>query len=145
MSDEHYVAIDVTALGVSEYTLSLFLSGHPRDAIRHEAQDLLNELQEQTKRQDLDGPDLVQAALADNDPLVAFSERRTRRERNEHAGTRFLLLGMVRGFRNPYSHDVRIAVTQEEAVIWLGVLGTVRRQLELAREFAAASNSESPH
>ena len=145
MSDEHNLTIDVTELGISDYALSLFLSGHPRDAIRHETQDLLNELQEQTKREDLDGPDLVQAALADSNSLIAFSERRTRRERNEHAGIRFLLLGMVRGFRNPYSHDVRIEVTRAVAVIWLGVLGKFRRQLEHARSFSAESNGQSPH
>lgn len=139
MSNEHEVTLDVSELGISEYGLSLFASGHPRDAIRHETQDLLNQLQRRTGRHELDGQDLVQAALADKDPIVAFNELRSRRDRDEHAAVRLLLLGMVRGFRNVYSHNVSIDVSTQDGVVWLGVLGQLRRQIERAEQVGGSA------
>lgn len=139
MTAEHQTVIDVRELGISDYALSLYTTGHPRDVIRHETQDLLNELQERSGRKDLDGQDLVQAALADSNPLIRVNDLQTGSDRDEHAATRFLLLGMVRGFRNQYSHDVRIEVGREEAAIWLGVLGSLRRRLGPTRSTPESS------
>lgn len=130
MRDSHLVAVDISELGISEYAFSLFVSGHPRDAIRHEAQDLLNELQEKIGRDDIDGQNLIEIALRDDRPILQFSERSTPRERDEHASLRFLLLGVIRGVRNVYSHDVRTGVSEVDAALWLGLLGRLRGQLE---------------
>ncbi len=123
------VVINLAEAGVSEYALSLFTSGFPRDAIRHEAQDLLNELQLRSGRIDIDGVNLVQAAYADKQPLLEINARSTDREQNEHAALRHLLVGIVRGVRNIYSHDTSEIVTREDAAIWLGLMGKLRVQL----------------
>ena len=142
MSSDTEVVIDVAESGVSAYAISLFASGHPRDAIRHETQDLLNELQERTERDDLDGYDLVGWALNDKNPILAFNERSTMRERDEHSALRLLLMGVTRGVRNRYSHDVRAEVTREEAAIWLGLLGRLRGQLEQTYRVSLTPESE---
>ena len=130
MTQAEQVTIDVSALGISEYALRLFVGGFPRDAIRHEAQDLLNELQERVGRDDIDGQTLIEIALKDDRPILAINERSNPRERDEHAALRLLLLGVTRGVRNVYSHDIREEVTQLDAAIWLGLLGRLRRQVE---------------
>ena len=138
MSAAHEVLIDLSEAGISDHALSLFTSGFPRDAIRHEAQDLLNELQHRSGRVDLDGVNLVQAAFADRQPMLEFNERSTDREQNEHAAVRHLLIGVVRGVRNVYSHEAREDVTREDAAIWLGLMGGLRRQLEQSEKVETA-------
>jgi uncharacterized protein (TIGR02391 family) len=130
MSEPHEVLVDLADVGVSDHAFSLFVSNFPRDAVRHEAQDLLNEIQQRSGRIDLDGVNLVQAAFADRQPMLEFNARATDREQNDHAALRHLLIGVVRGVRNVYSHDAREVVTREEAAIWLALMGMLRRQVE---------------
>ena len=130
MDSPSQVTIQISDLGISDYALSLFESGYPRDAIRHEAQDLLNELQQRIGRDDIDGQTLIEIALKDDKPILEFNQRSTPKERDEHASLRLLLLGVKRAVRNVYSHDVRTDVSTLEATIWLGLLGRLRGQLE---------------
>lgn len=130
MNQVEQVTIDVSDLGISQHALDLFVGGFPRDAIRHEVQDLLNELQERVGRDDIDGQTLIELSLKDDRPILAINERSNPRERDEHAALRFLLLGVTRGIRNVYSHHVREEVTERDAAIWLGLLGKLRRQVE---------------
>ena len=124
------VVFELAELNLSDHAGSLFASGYHRDAIRHEAQDLLTEIADRSGRTDLDGQSLVQSVLADDSPVLAFNERRTAKERNQHASLRHLLLGVTAGVRNIYSHDVRSEVSREEAAIWLALRGRLRDQIE---------------
>ena len=133
MTSDTRFTIDVAELGIGEQALNLFVDGFPREAIRHEAQDLLIELEERCDRQDMHGYDLVQHALADRSPLLALSALETLRDRDEHAAFRHLFLAVVRGVRNVYSHDVRSEVSEFDAVFWFAVMGRLRHQLDLAK------------
>ena len=142
MSSNSEVTIDVRELGVSDHAVNLFLDRYYRDAIRHEAQDLLQELKERTQDVGMKEFDLVERTFRDKDPPFAFNERSTPQERDEHAAFRLLFLGVTRGVRNVYAHDVRREVSQLDAFIWLGLLGRLRRQLAMVYSVAHAEFDE---
>lgn len=124
------MAVELAALNISAHAGNLLASGYYRDAIGHEAQDLLTEIADRSGRADLDGQPLVQSVLADDRPTLVFNERRTAKERNQHASLRHLLLGVTTGVRNIYSHDVRSEVSREEAAMWLALMERLRDQIE---------------
>ena len=132
MSTAHEVAIDVRELGVSEHAVDLFADGYYRDAVRHEAQDLLLELKERTREDNVKELDLINKTFRDDQPILAFNERSNPGERDEHASFRLLFLGVARGVRNVYSHDVRSEVSAVDAITWLALMGRLRRQLAKA-------------
>ena len=130
MTTASEVVFSISTLNITRHAGSLFASGYHRDAIRHEAQDLLTEIADRSGRDDLEGQSLVQSVLADNGPSLAFNERRTTRERNEHASFRHLMLGVTTGVRNIYSHDVRSEVSRDDAALWLALMAKLRDQIE---------------
>lgn len=130
MNDDSDVAFTLAEMSITSHARSLFASGFHRDAIRHEAQDLLTEIADRSGRDDLNGQSLVQSVLADDKPSLAFNERQTAKERNEHASLRYLMLGVTTGVRNIYSHDVRSIVPRDEAALWLLLMSRLRQQIE---------------
>ena len=130
MSADSEVTFDISQQRISANAVSLFVNGFYREAIRHEAQDLLNEIRERSGQEDLDGQRLVQAVLADRNPFLAFNDRETRQEQNLHASLRYLMLGVTAGVRNVYTHDVRSEVAKDDAPMWLVLMGQLRTQIE---------------
>lgn len=130
MSADSEVTFDISQQRISANAVSLFVNGFYREAIRHEAQDLLNEIRERSGQEDLDGQRLVQAVLADRNPFLAFNDRETRQEQNLHASLRYLMLGVTAGVRNVYTHDVRSEVAKDDAAMWLVLMGQLRTQIE---------------
>ena len=130
MSADSEVTFDLSEQPISAHAVSLFVSGFYREAIRHEAQDLLNEIRERSGNDALDGQRLIQAVLADRNPSLALNDRENRQEQNLHASLRYLMLGVTAGVRNVYTHDVRGEVVREDAALWLVLMGQLREQIE---------------
>lgn len=130
MSADTDVLLKIAVQGLSDDAVSLFENGFHRDAIRHEAQDLLMELADRSGRPELEGQNLIQAVLSDKSPVLALSDLSTAKQRNQHAALRHLLLGVTTGIRNVYSHDVRTEVTYDEAAMWLSMMARLRDQIE---------------
>ncbi len=130
MSSDAEIVLEITVQGLSDDGVSLFQNGFHRDAIRHEAQDLLIELADRSGRPELEGQNLIQAVLSDKSPGLALSDLSTAKERNQHASLRHLLLGVTTGVRNVYSHDVRSEVPREEAAKWLILMASLRERIE---------------
>lgn len=124
------ILLEFAVRGLSDDGASLFENGFHRDAIRHEAQDLLIELADRSGRSDLEGQNLIQSVLNDKTPILASSELSTAKERNQHAALRHLLLGVTTGVRNVFSHDVRTEVAYEEAAMWLILMAGLRDRIE---------------
>ena len=143
MTKDSQVTFDIDSQGTSRDAIELFVSGFHREAIRHEAQDLLVELHERSGRPDIDGQALIQQVLSDKDPTLALNERRTKTERNRHSSLRHLLLGVTTGIRNFYSHDVRATVSREDAAMWLLLMSRLRSQIESLEPPEDLENDES--
>ena len=118
----------------------LVASGHYAEAIRKSAQHLHNCVREQASQIDpaiaqRDGVGLVSSVFGEN-PLIALTPRRTKSERDEHDGLRYLFMGAMAALRNPRSHetdewDAR-DIDLREVVEWLGLLSALHRALDRA-------------
>ena len=128
--DADLVEVDFTQISLSEHAQNLRRDGYYRDAVRHEAQRLLNRLRVLADLPDLDGQVLVQHALADKSPVLALNTRATPIERDEHAGLRYLVLGVTRGVRNVLTHDVEREVSLHDSIVWLGLIGWLHERLD---------------
>ena len=145
MTASLFVTLDIRELGISERALELYVAGFTREALLHDAQDLLMELRDRVDVPDMSDNTLVEAALQDKSPLLTINGRKTAVERNQHAAFRHMFLAVTRGVRNVFAHDVRREVSEREAVRWLMVMGHLRSELEDADpaidQFAASGQS----
>lgn len=128
--DADLVEVDFAQISLSEHAQNLRRDGYYREAVRHEAQRLLNRLCVLADLPELDGQVLVQHALADKSPVLALNTRATPIERDEHAGLRYLVLGVTRGVRNVLTHDIEREVSLRDSIVWLGLIGWLHERLD---------------
>ena len=131
--DSGDAAIPLAQLAISDHARSLYRDGYAHEAVRHEAQRLLN----------MDGQPLIERALSEQDPVLILNPRATALERDEQAGFRHLVIGVTRGVRNVLTHDIDREVSLEDGAIWLGLLSLLHQQLDAA--YLAESESDNQH
>lgn len=81
---------------------------------------------------DLDGSALMGEAFKDTDPPLALADLSTETGKNIQAGFRFMLMGAVRGIRNPDAHELFKALDAEEALETLAFASMLMRRLDNA-------------
>ena len=81
-----------------------------------------------------DGADLVNPALAGENPILAINPRATRSQRDEQRGFVNIILGCYGMFRNPTSHEARIhwKMTQQDAEDLMSMVSLIHRRLDAA-------------
>ena len=124
--------IHIGELAISQHARNLFRDGYPREAVRHEAQRLLNRLQSRADLPNIDGQALVERAFSEQDPILILNPRSTALERDVQAGFRHLTIGVTRGVRNVLMHDIEGEVSEADGAIWLGLIGLLHQQLDAA-------------
>lgn len=127
----------------------LLTDGHGADAVRRAAQRFINRVgalsDPESSDDQLDGVPLIHAAFDQNAPLLTFSTRSTRVERNEHDGYRNLAIGLVLGLRNVVTHADEYPIDQREAFEWLAFISAMHRRLDdVDRMPRTSSDSTSP-
>lgn len=90
---------------VNKSSRKLFVGGHNKDAVRAAIQSVHNRVKRLSGLRDEDGQALMARAFDDKNPALQMSDLSTTSECDEHAGTRFLMMGAVRGLRNPRAHE----------------------------------------
>ena len=108
----------------------LFRDGHRQEAVRKAAQRFLNRLSERAEHSKKQGTALVNLAFSENAPLLAFTARATRAERDEHDGYRFLGVGLTLAVRNVMTHTDDRGLTPTEALEWLAFISAMHRRLD---------------
>ena len=83
---------------------------------------------------DLDGHDLVAAALEGKDPIVKLNSRESVTERNEQRGIANLMKGAFSAFRNPSSHEPKVLwpISEADALDLLSTLSLIHRRFDNA-------------
>lgn len=83
---------------------------------------------------DLDGHDLVSAALEGKDPALQLNSRQTDTERNEQRGIAHLMRGAFSAFRNPVGHEPKVLwhIPEQDALDLLSTLSLIHRRLDNA-------------
>lgn len=115
-----------------EIAIGLFLDEHYDDALRKASQRYINRVKELTDHPGDDGVGLINKSFSENAPLLAFSDRETRVERDEHNGYRFLAVGLAQALRNVVTHDDNYGLGSEETLEWLAFISAMHRRLDRA-------------
>lgn len=126
------ITIDDLEVG-SERALALFRDGFYDEAVQRAAQALLNDLKQRASRDDLEGEVLFNQAFSAQNPILQFTDRATRLERDQHDGFRYLGIGMTRYLRNVVTHSDDPQYDARKALLWLGFISALREDLQLAR------------
>lgn len=120
-----------TEVGIAS---GLFMDGHYDDAVRKASQRFLNRVQELADRPDLDGVSLMNAALSKDSPILAFSDRETLKERDEHDGYRLLAVGLTRAVGNVFTHHDEYGLEAVPAFEWIAFISAMHRRLDEAQQ-----------
>jgi len=83
----------------------LFIGGHNKEAVEAAVLSMINRVKRLSRLRGEDGVPLMAKAFAKKNPALQMSGLTTESERNEHEGTRFLMMGAVQGLRNPRAHE----------------------------------------
>lgn len=110
--------------------LELFVDGHYDEALRKAAQRFINRVQELANREDLNGVALMHQTFSENTPLLAFNDRSTLVERDEHNGFRFLAVGLTQAIRNVFTHSDQYGLDRVSAFEWLMFVSAMHRRLD---------------
>ena len=110
--------------------LDLFIDGHYDEAVRKAAQRFINRVRELANRADLDGVALMNKTFSEEAPLLAFNERATLIERDEHNGFRFLAVGLAQAIRNVVTHSDQYGLDEVSALEWLMFTSAMHRRLD---------------
>ena len=119
--------------------LGLFEDGHYDDSVRKASQRFINRVQELVDRPDLDGAGLIDKTFSAQSPLLAFNNRSTPLERDEHDGYRFLAAGLTRALRNVVTHHDDYGLGATAASEWLVFTSAMHRRLDQAEQVTAES------
>ena len=117
---------------------SLLRDGYSALAVQEAAQRFINRVQETVERRDLDGENLINHVFSEQSPMLAFSERQTLREQDEHRGYFRLAAGLVIHVRNALAHKAGAAMDPTEAMEWLGFISVMHRRLDSATPVTSA-------
>ena len=113
-----------------ELAIGLYLDKHYDDAVRKASQRYINRVNELTDHPGGDGVGLINKSFSEDAPLLAFSDRETMVERDEHNGYRFLAVGLAQALRNVVTHDDNYGLGSEETLEWLAFISAMHRRLD---------------
>ena len=130
MTDDAVMTAAQNMHGELAAPLELFVDGHYDEALRKAAQRFINRVQELTNREDLNGVALMNQTFSEDTPLLAFNERSTLVERDEHNGFRFLAVGLTQAVRNVLSHADQYGLDRVSALEWLMFVSAMHRRLD---------------
>ena len=117
-----------------DLALGLFRDGYYDEALRKASQRFINRIQELVNRPDLDGAGLIEKSFSSQSPLLAFNNRETPIERDEHDGYRFLAAGLTRALRNVVTHHDNYGLDAIAAWEWLAFVSAMHRRLDQAEQ-----------
>lgn len=118
-------------------SIELYKDGHFDEAVRKASQRFLNRIQEGLGLPRQHGTPLIEKAFSSDNPLLAFNDRETPTERNEHNGFRHLGVGLALGLRNVLSHEDDYGLTATTALEWMAFISAMHRRLDEARQVTA--------
>ena len=108
----------------------LYRDGHYDDAVRKASQRFVNRVGELTDFFGADGVALMNKSFSEKTPLLAFNDRETMTERDEHNGYRFLAVGLTQALRNVCTHEDDYGLEANEALEWLAFISAMHRRLD---------------
>jgi len=93
---------------IKEVSESLFKDGHYSDAILKSLIALEDSVKQKSGVSDRDGFDLMNYVFSEDRPILKLNELKTKTDRDEQKGFRFIFAGVITGVRNPKAHTIVI-------------------------------------
>ena len=114
---------------VVEASKSRFESGHYSDAIFAAFKAVDNFVKKKTSLS-IYGKDLMAKVFNEDNPIIKLNELRTKSNRDEQEGFRFLFMGAMEGIRNPKAHDEVAELDPYKTLEYLGLASLLMRRAE---------------
>ncbi|MCJ7514376.1 MAG: TIGR02391 family protein [Dehalococcoidia bacterium] len=99
---------------------SLFKTNHYAQAI-FEAFKAVNNFVKDKTELPLDGKDLMAQVFKEDSPIIKLNELKTKSDRDEQAGFKFIFMGSMLGIRNPKAHENIIQTDPHRTLKYLGL------------------------
>jgi uncharacterized protein (TIGR02391 family) len=99
---------------------SLFETKHYAQAI-FEAFKAVNNFVKDKTELPLDGKDLMAQVFKEDSPIIKLNELKTKSDRDEQAGFKFIFMGSMLGIRNPKAHEDIIQTDPHRTIKYLGL------------------------
>ena len=119
----------ITDSGLREFTRGLFADGHYSMAVLKAFMYVNNIVKVRSGLSDVDGVKLIQKALSWESPLIKLNKGKTDSDRNEQIGYKEILVGAMRGIRNPRAHEHALVDGPGEALELLGMAHNLLRKI----------------
>jgi uncharacterized protein (TIGR02391 family) len=116
-----------------------FTAGEYQDAVLKAFRSVNNRVKNLASS-GLDGQKLMSRVFQEDGPALTLSDRSTESQKNEHEGTRFLMMGAMTGMRNPRAHEDHWPRDTEEAYVLdsLSFASLLHRLLDIAEDRQAS-------
>lgn len=114
---------------IIEASESLFKDGHYAQAI-FEAYKAVNNLVKKKTGLSLDGKDLMAKVFREGDPIIKLNKLKTKSEKDEQEGFKFLFMGAMVGIRNPKAHNNVAQTDPYRTLEYLGFASLLIRRVE---------------
>lgn len=114
---------------IREVCLDLYRDGHYASAVLEASKALINYVKEKSRRDDLDGADLMRTVFSPKRPTLAFDVT----DESEQEGMMHLFEGAVLAVRNPRGHDFPND-SPERALEYISFLGLLANLVQEARK-----------
>jgi uncharacterized protein (TIGR02391 family) len=125
---------------IAEVCAGLYGDGHYAQAVFDASKALVNYVKERSRRDDLDGANLMRTVFSANDPILAFNDLKDQSDRDEQEGMMHLYEGAALGIRNPRGHSFR-GDSPQRAMEYIAFLSLLANRLS---ERSARSNGALP-
>ena len=116
---------------IVDVCLELYRDGHYSNAVLDASKALINFVKERSRRDDLDGADLMRTVFSKNHPVLAFNNLTDQSDLDEQEGMMHLFEGAVLGIRNPRGHDF-LNDSPERALEYICLISLLANRLEEA-------------
>lgn len=127
---------------IIEVSQSLFESGHYSQAI-FEAFKAVNNFVKEKTGLSLDGKDLMAKVFREEAPIIKLNKLKTKSERDEQEGFKFLFIGAMVGIRNPKAHDNIVQTDPNRALEYLGFASLLMKRAEEGKLVADRENDQT--
>ena len=115
---------------VKEASESLFKDGHYSDAILKSLIALEDSVKQNSGVLDKEGFSLMNHVFSEDRPILKLNELRTRTDKDEQKGFRFIFAGVMAGVRNPKAHTIVIQKDPFKTLEYLSLASLLFRRLD---------------
>ena len=111
-------------------TESLFKSKHYSQAIFEAFKEVCNLVKKKSGKRELDGQSLMAEVFNEDHAIIRLNPLKTKSDKDEQTGFRFLFMGAMTGIRNPKAHDFVEQKDPYKTLEYLGLASLLAKKVD---------------